>query len=312
MNTDNKLKKYFGEHLEKLGTKNKNIVVLDSDLENELNTLKFAKAFPERHFSIPESDRVMLGMATGMTIRKKQPWICGQGGAILGKGIDIIRNGICAPNLNIKIIISNIGLDNIENGSCRTTTEDIAILRCLPNMKIFTPSDQYELKEMMNYMASDFGPTTLRISSRCLESINDEKYVFTPGYPKTIYEGEKISIITYGSILSQALQAAKELTRKGISTKVINLATLSPLNKEKLAEMIQNCELIISVEDHNKKGGIGCIVSETMLKYSIASKLVKIGISCPIESGRYIEILEKHGINNKKIYEKARDNWMQN
>lgn len=305
------LRKHFGEYLEKLGAKHKNLVVLDSDLSNGLNTLLFAKNHPERHFSVPEAERAMLSMATGMTIRKKNPWVCARAGNLLGRALDILRNGVVSPNLNLKIILSDVGLGNLEHGACRTSTEDLAILRSLPNLKIFTPADQHELRAMMEFMTTDFGPTVMRIPAQCHEDIFDGNYIFNPGTPVIVRRGEQICLFSHGNMLQQTLQAASELMSKGLSAQVVNLPTPAPLDEEKLAEICTGFDLLLSVEDHSLQGGLGTILAELLQKKSLPARLVKLGLTAPVESGKYQEVLEKHGIGTKNIYETVREKWLQ-
>lgn len=310
MSDGNGLRKHFGEYLDKLGARHKNLLVLDSDLSNGLNTLLFAKNYPERHFSVPEQERAMLAMAAGMTVRKKIPWVCSRGGPLLGKAFDVLRNGISGPNLNLKIVLSDVGLGNLEHGSCQTTTEDLAMLRALPNLKIFTPSDQYELRSMMDFISLDFGPTVLRISARCQSQHNDTNYSFSPGQPVILRRGEQVCLFSHGNMLDQALQAASSLLAKGLSAQVVNLPSLSPLDEEKIAEICRNFDLILTIEDHSLQGGLGSLTAEILQRFQIGGKLVKLALSHPVESGKYQEVLEKHGLGAKNIYETVRENWL--
>lgn len=311
MSENSNLRKHFGEYLEKLGGKNKNLVILDSDLNASLNTLVFAKTFPERHFSLPQNNRSMLAMATGMTVRKKSPWVCASGGSLLGEAFDVLRNGICLPNLNVKIVLSDLGLCNIEQGIVKTTTEDLAVLQSLPNLKIFTPADQYELRAMMDYMTKDYGPTVLRICKKCDEDLYDGNYQFRPGHPVITKRGEQVCLFASGNMLRQALNASSELLSKGLSTQVVNLSSLAPLDEEKLADICRNFDLLVSVEDHNLKGGIGSRMADIILEKGIRGKLLKIGLSGLVDSGKYQEVLDRLGLGSRGIYESVRENWLQ-
>jgi transketolase len=311
MSETNILRKQFGEHLEKLGGKIKNLVVLDSDLSNGLYTLFFAKAFPDQHFSLPQSESSMLGMAAGMVVRKKVPWVCAESPALLGKALDIVRNGVALPNLNIKIVLSNVGLGNIKEGAAHTCTEDLAILKSIPNLKIFTPADQHELRAMMDFMSTDYGPTILRISHQCHTDLYDENYQFMEGEISIAKRGEQACLFTYGNMLHESLQAASKLQKRGLSVQVINLSSLAPLNEEHIADMCKNFDLIATVEDHNIHGGIGSTIAEILFHNNIKAKLIKMGLDTLPESGTYSEILQKNGLNSKKIYETFRENWLQ-
>lgn len=304
------LRKHFGEYLEKLGGKHKNLVVLDSDLSNNLNTLLFAKSFPERHFSSPQTERAMLGIATGMCVRKKSPWVCASGGALLGQALDILRNGITTPNLNIKIVLSEVGLSNIEQGIVKTTTEDLALLQSLPNLKIFTPADQHELRAMMDFMAKDYGPTVLRLCQQCPDDLYDNNYNFQEGKAIVTKHGDQVCLFAAGNMLRQALRASTKLLSKGLATQVVNVSCLNPLDEVPIAELCRNYELLVSIEDHNLHGGLGARIAEIMQKNNICTKLIKLGLTSSVESGKYQETLEKYTIGEKSIYETVRENWL--
>ena len=304
------LRKHFGEYLEKLGGKNKNLVVLDCDLSNNLNTLLFAKSFPERHFSLPQTERTGLAMATGMCVRKKSPWVCASGGALLGQALDVLKNGVSAPNLNIKIILSDVGLGNIEEGLTKTTTEDLAVLQSLPNIKIFTPADQYELRAIMDFMVNDYGPTVLRLGRKCQDDLYDSNYLFKEGQPVITKQGAQVCLFSSGNMLRQTLTASTELLSKGLSTQVINISSLQPLDESAIAELCRNYELILSVEDHNLHGGLGTRIAEIMQKNNICTRLIKLALSSGVESGKYQEVLDKHGLGSRSIYETVRENWL--
>lgn len=305
------LRKQFGEQLEKLGGKSKNLVVLDSDLSNGLYSLFFAKTFPERHFSIPNGESSMLGMAAGMIIRKKAPWVCAKAPALLGKALDILRNGIALPNLNVKIVLSDVGLGNVKEGTLHTTTEDLAILQSIPNLKVFTPADQFELKSIMEHMVNDYGPSVLRISHQCHNNIYDENYKFSEGEPRTVKRGDQACLFSYGNMLHESMKASSELRKKGLSVEVINIPCISNINEQTIIDKCKNFELAITVEDHNIFGGLGTKITEIFHRNDIKTKLITLGLKTLPESGKYSEILQKFGLDSHTIYETYRENWLQ-
>jgi transketolase len=310
MSDHTSLRKTFGEHLEKLGAKAKNLLVLDSDLSNNLYTLHFAKSFPERHFSLAIQESSMLAMAAGMAIRKKIPLVCAEAAPLLGKGFDMLRNAVAAPNLNIKIILSNVGLGNLEEGLPKTCTEDLAMLRTLPNLKIFTPADQFELRSMLDWLINDYGPAVIRLGKPCSENYFDSNYNFQAGEPVTVLNGEQICLFSYGCMLSESVKAANELAHRGVSTQVVNLSSLQPLNENKIVELIRNFETLVTVEDHSLNGGIGSLISDLMVKHGLGKKLIKIGLETIPDSGKYEDALSKYGLASKNIYENIRENWI--
>lgn len=303
------LRKTFGELLEKLGGKQKNLLVLDSDLSNSLYTLNFAKSFPEKHFTIGMSENSMLAMAAGMAMRKKIPFVCGETSELIGKGLDSIKNAICYPNLNIKIIGSNSEMTNSEEGTSHQSIEDIAILRTLPNLKILSPADSVELKAMLEFMIADYGPTFLRLPKQPLPNILEPNYQFELGEPVEILGGTQITIFSSGASLHQVLQTAADLESRAISTQVINISSLAPLNAEKIARICANTEMIVTVEQHSIHGGLGSIIGD-ILNDTTPRHIVKIGVTHAPESALYQEALNKAGLSSKQIYEVIRENWL--
>ncbi len=310
MTETSSLRKIFGEQLEKLGHKTKNLFVLDSDLSNNLYTLHFAKSFPDRHFTVELGESSMLAMAAGMAIRKKIVTVCAEASPLLGKGFDMLRNAIAVPNLNIKIILSNIGLGNLEEGVARTCTEDLAMLQTLPNLKIFTPTDQFELRSMLEWTINDYGPTVIRLGKHCLEDYLDSNYNFSPGRPIIIRRGEQICFFSYGCMLGEAYRAASELEHRGVSVQVISLSSIVPLNEEKIIELIQNYELLVTIEDHHLHGGIGSLISDLLVKHQLPKKLIKLGLNSPLEPGKYEDTLNKYNLSSKGIYASVKENWI--
>lgn len=302
------LRKSFGEYLEKLGTKQKNILVIDTDLKNSLYTLFFGKSYPERHFTLGLNEAIAPGVAAGMTVRKKIPFLCSEAAPLLGKGLDMLKNSVCLPNLNLKIVITGGGLANIEDGTPMTMTDDLAILQTLPNLKILCPIDQHELRSMMDFMISDYGPTILRIPRTANDGFYDSNYQFQLGEPVRFRNGDQISIISYGENISEIAKTCTELEKRGISAQIINLATISPLNSESLINLCINTELIVTVESHIKNGGISSLIQNIFLHKN--KKFLAINLDNLPESSKYQDALNRSGLSAKSIYESIREKWI--
>jgi transketolase len=310
------LRKTFGEYLEKLGGKYKNLAVLDSDLSNSLYSLTFAKSFPERHFTVGQGENAMLSMAAGLAARGKLPVVCGETAQLLNKGLDSLKNSIASPNLNIKIVGSNSGVSNAEEGSPRECVLDIALLNAIPNLKILCPADSIELKAMMDFMMTDFGPVFLRLPRHTLPNLYDQNYQFRLGQPEILKNGDKIVIFSYGHLLHEVLKTSSELASRGISSEVVNVPTLKPLQTEKILETCRLADLVFVVEDHLPQGGLGSIIIDLLYLNNPTGplpKVIKIALeSCPETAAHYEDALNKTGLCSKAIYEKIRESWVQN
>lgn len=309
------LRKITGETLEKLGGKHKNMIVLDSDLGNQLYSLNFAKSHPERHFSFSESEETMLAAAAGFTARKKVPFVCGEAAKILGKSSDMLRNSIIYPNLNVKILITGLGLANIDEGPIKCCFDDLSQLLPLPNLKIFTPADQNDLRSILEYAATDYGPTIIRIPKFPAATYLESNYQFTPGATVRLLPGHQIALVCSGGILNEVTQAAEELEKKGISVAIFHLSSLKPLNENDLADKLSSFEMIGIIEDHFQTGGLSHLVGAALARAQNQifnpSKLIPIALNQYPESSKYQDALNRHGLSAKAIYEKIRDAWTQ-
>ncbi len=303
------MQRIFGEHLEKLGNRHKNLVVLDSDLNNSLQTLKFARAFPERHFSTPMTQSTMLNMTTGMLVRGKLPVCCAKSLCLWGKGYETIRNSLSYNNLNLKLIGSNSGLCNNANSAHEHSIEDIALARLIPELKILSPADHNELRSMMDLCAEEFGLFYLRLTAAPQQQIYDQNYKFELGKANIVKSGEQICIFSTGTGVNLSLQAASELEKRGATVQVVNMSSIEPLDTAIIEKCAANFNLIVSVEEHHLSGGLGDAILNHLNKTN-PKKLLKIGIEGTPQAGSYQIALEKNRLNPKGIYEQIKEVWL--
>ena len=302
------LQKTFGETLQKLGTKYKNFVVIDCDLNNSLNTLSFAKAFPERHILLNFQENTAIEIANGLASKGKQVFVCSKSTHLLNS-LDKIKNLISYPNLNIKLIGADSGLSPAEEGHTQHCLNDIASISPLPNFKIFSPADSIQTKLITEFLVQDFGPSYLRLPSLpCPEIYDPAKPTFNFSSPDTIKQGEEVCIFTTGPIIIEVLKAATELDKKGITTKVINVSTISPLNNEQIEKLSEQSRLIITAEEHLRRGGLGSLIMESLNERK-PKKIHQFALESLGESGRYPDLLKKYQLDSKGLYEQIKNLW---
>ncbi len=304
------LGKVFGETLEKMGARFKNLVVLDSDLSNSCNSLFFAKSFPERHFTWAGSEASIINTATGMIPRGKIPLVCGKAAALIGRGFESIRNQIALNNLNIKIVGSHIGLSAVENGAHEMCLEDLSLIQTLPNLRILTPLDAQEMRSMVETMLSEFGPVYLRFTGIPVETVLENNYQFELGKTVTIREGAQICIFSYGIALHHCLEAAKELEKRGISTKVVNISSLEPLDLDQVKSNVNNSRLSVFVEEHHQIGSLGSKVILSSHDWDLR-RILMINTKDLAAHGSYVKTLEYHQLDPKGIYETIKNFWFE-
>ena len=287
-------RKAFGKALAELGAKNKNIVVLDADVSSSLYTGMFAEAFPERHFNFGIAEMNMVGAACGFAIRGKIPFACSFAVFSMGRAWEQARTSVGYGNFNVKIVGSHGGISVGEDGATHQALEDIACARVIPNFKVFCPSDATQTKSLMNFIVDDYGPTYLRLSRPPVPVIFDSSYKFRLGKSDVIKDGGDVCIFSIGMLTHSAIEAAKKLESQDISTAVIDMCSIKPIDEDLIIEYAKKCKFIVSAEDHNIIGGLGGAISEVLTsKYQ--KNLYRIGMEDVFgESGKFEDLYKKY------------------
>ena len=296
--------KAFGDKIVKMGSKYRNLVVLDGGYSTVLKTDRFEKIFSERHFNFGFSEQNMIGVAAGMSLRGKLPFVCSYAGYITGRAWEPIRNALCIPNLNVKIMGSHVGLLSGEDGPIHQALEDIAIMRTLTNMKIVSPADAIETELALEEILNDYGPTYIRLPSQDLPNVYGASHEFKLGHGDFLMFGQDITLVATGSMVNQCLLAAQKLKHRGFTVSVLNMSTIKPLDEKLLLESAKNSQTIITVEDHNTIGGLGSAVKEYLSEY-YPKKIHSIGMDKFAESGSPEGLYRKYGLNHESIFEYA-------
>jgi transketolase len=297
------LRDTFGDFLVEIGRKNKNIVVLDSDLSSSTRTYKFANNFPERFFNMGIAEQNMVGVALGLAISGKIPVVSGFSIFTTGRAWEFIRMA-CHDDLNIKIIATHGGIVG-EDGSTHNALEDLSLMSILPNLKVLVPSDSIELIQMLKYIFDAHGPFYIRLPRGAFPSIHGKNYVFSLGDPDILKEGNDYCLIGTGYGSSLGIESAGLLEKElNCSIKVINLPSIKPINEEKLIDELRSLKGVIIIEEHNTFCGFGSILSRIISQNeALPMKFVGINDSF-ISSGSREELLEANGLNTKNIKKK--------
>ena len=280
MNTDKKIatRQSYGEALKELGEINKNIVVLDADLSTATKTELFAKEFPERFFDMGISEQDMIGTSAGFATCGKIPYASTFAVFAAGRAYDQIRNSVCYPNLNVKICATHAGVTVGEDGASHQMIEDISMMRTLPNLKLFSPSDDTQTRFIIKEIANINSPCYVRLSRLSTPIIYDENEQFEMGKAKQIGEGEDATIFATGVCVSEALKAKEVLEKKGIFVRVVDVFSLKPVDKDTIIRCAKQTKRIITVEDHSIIGGLGSIICE-VLSEEYPCKVTRLGIN---------------------------------
>ena len=291
----------YGKALVRLGTENKDIVVLDADLSKSTKTSDFAKAFPQRFFDMGVAEQNMLGTAAGLAAAGKIPFASSFAMFATGRAFEQIRNSIAYPALNVKIAATHAGISVGEDGASHQTVEDIAIMRALPNMTVIVPADATETEMAVNAAVKIHGPIYLRLGRLALPVLFDENYRFEVGRANTVRDGSDVTVIACGLMVGEALQAAERLSVENISVRVINMHTVKPLDRDAITKAARETKAVVTAEEHNIIGGLGSAVAEVLTRtFPVVQEMVGVKDTFG-ESGVPAELLEKYGLTAKAI-----------
>ncbi|GAA0083705.1 transketolase family protein [Clostridium sp. CTA-7] len=296
----------YGAALAAIGRENENIVVLDADLSKSTKTNIFLNEFPDRFFNVGIAEQNLMGVAAGLANVGKIPFASTFAVFATGRAFEIIRNSICYPKMNVKIAATHAGITVGEDGGSHQSIEDIALMTALPNMTVIVPADDKEAMEAVKAAAEINGPVYLRFGRCATPDLYDENYKFEIGKGSLLKEGNDITIIATGMMVAKALDAAKILEEQGINARVINMATIKPIDEEIIIKAAKETKGIITAEEHSIIGGLGDTVSAVVCKNSPA-RVEKVGINDVFgESGTPDELMEKYKLTAEEIASRAK------
>ncbi|MCX5971875.1 MAG: transketolase family protein [Coprothermobacterota bacterium] len=293
----------FGKALVELGGKNDQVVVLDADLGSSTRADLFAKTFPERFFQMGIAEQNMMGVAAGLALSGKIPFVTSFATFVTKRACDQVAISIAYPNLNVKIIGAYTGLFSGHTGATHQAIEDISIMRGIPNIVIIDPADAEEMRQAVPVIADYRGPVYLRETRDEWPDIFGADYQFAIGKSTTIIEGQDASIIACGVMTSESIRAAAMLAKQGIKAQVINMSTIKPIDRQAIVTAAQQTGIIITAENHSIFGGLGSAVAEVLVE-ELPCWMRRVGIPDVFgESGSNQELMEKYGLSAKHIAE---------
>ena len=285
---------------------NENVVVLEADLGHATKSLKFKEVCPQRFFNMGIAEADMIGTAAGLAACGKVPFASTFSVFATGRAFDQVRNSVCYPNLNVKIVGTHAGITVGEDGGTHQAIEDIALMCSLPNMSIVVPSDDVEARAAVLAAAAYKGPMYLRMARVASPTYHNDSYVFTLGKGEIIREGSDLTIIACGLTVMKAMEAAEQLAKEGVSVRVINMHTIKPLDHKLVIESAEKTGKIITVEEANILGGLGSAVCETVSEYCPVP-VKRIGVRDIFgKSGNPDKLLQEYGLTAEHIIEEAR------
>ena len=296
----------FGAGLTELGQKNENVVALCADLIGSLKMDDFKKNHPDRFFQVGIAEANMIGLAAGMTIGGKIPFTGTFANFSTGRVYDQIRQSVAYSEKNVKICASHAGLTLGEDGATHQILEDIGLMKMLPGITVINTCDYNQTKAATLAIADHEGPVYLRFGRPVVPNFIPEDMPFEIGKAVVLSEGTDVTIVATGHLVWEALQAAEELEKDGISAEVINVHTIKPLDEETILKSVGKTGCIVTAEEHNYLGGLGESISGVLaLNKPTPQEFVAVNDVFG-ESGTPEALMEKYGLNAKSIIEKAK------
>ncbi len=298
----------YGEGLLLAGEKNKNVVALTADLSESTRADGFAKKFPERFVELGVAEQNLATVAAGMGVSGKIAFISSYATFSPGRNWEQIRTTIAFNDSNVKIAGHHTGFSVGPDGATHQALEDIALMRVLPNMKVFVPCDAIEARKATLAAAQIWGPIYLRFGREKTPIFTTEATPFLPGKLEVFWGSPKpaVAIIASGPIIGEALKAAMELKKRKIEVIVANCHTISPIDKEGIETLAKKAGAIVTVEEHQVRGGLGGAVAE-IVSGAHPVPMEFVGVKNTFgESGAPAELWQKYGMTAKDIVSAAR------
>ena len=298
----------YGEALVKYGKDNQNVVVLDADVSGSTKSAIFGKACPERFFNVGIAEANMTAMAAGMASVGKIPFINTFAVFLTTIGLLSARALGSYSKLPIKMVGAYGGMSDAFDGPSHHALEDIAIMRTLPNFKVFVPCDATETEWVVKNAIEDASPMYLRLSRDVFPDVYTEGETFEEGKGKVVREGKDATVIACGLMVGHALKAAEELAKDDIEIRVVDMFCIKPLDKELVVRCAKETGAIISAEEHSIIGGLGGAVAEALCAAGAQVPMGFVGTNdIHGECGPYAKLQEKYGFDAAAIVRKVKE-----
>lgn len=296
----------YGKVLVELGEKNDKVLVMDADLAAATKTGMFKKAFPDRFIDVGIAESNLMGVAAGLAATGHTVFASSFAMFAAGRAFEQVRNSIAYTNLNVKIGATHAGISVGEDGASHQCCEDIALMRSIPNMVILNPADDIEARLCVLSAAEHQGPVYMRFGRLAVPRVFDAHYKFEIGKGNILVEGTDVTIIATGLMVNEALAAAEALKTDGVSARVVNMATIKPIDRDIIMDSAVKTGAIVTAEEHSVIGGLGGAVAEVVCETNPVPVL-RVGVEDEFgKSGPALELLHIFGLDAAHIAEKAK------
>ena len=298
----------YGAALAELGALHDDLIVFDADLSNATKTDTFRKAFPARHFNCGIAEGNMMAVAAGAASMGLVPFASSFAMFAAGRAFEQVRNSIGYPRLNVKIGATHGGISVGEDGASHQCCEDFALMRSIPGMVVMSPADDVEARAMVKAAYEHQGPVYMRFCRFAAPVFHDEStFRFEIGRGEVLRDGNDVALIANGLLVYEALEAARLLAESGISARVIDMATVKPLDEELVLKAAAECGRIVTCEEHSVIGGLGEAVC-ALLSEKKPTPVKRVGVNDEFgHSGPAAALLKQFGLCAEHIAQVARE-----
>ena len=291
--------------LETVAGENEKIVAVANDSIGSSKLTGFRDKYPDRLVNVGIAEQNMVGVSAGLANGGKIPFVCGASPFLTGRGLEQIKADVCYSDTNVKLCGISSGMAYGELGATHHSIEDFAWIRALPNITVVAPADRNETAAATRWAATHVGPVFLRLSRVGVPDLLPEDHVFEPGKANLLRDGSDVTLIANGVLTHRAMAAAELLQAKGISARVLNMATVRPVDTEAITQAAEETGAIVTCEEHTIFGGLGSAVAETVVQNSpVPMKLLGVpGEFAPTGSANFL--LDHYGMSPQGIAENA-------
>jgi transketolase len=297
----------YGEALRDLGADHPDIVALDADLAKSTKSATFGEAFPDRFFNVGIQEANLVGMAGGMASCGKVPFISSFACFVILKGFDQLRMAVSYPRLNVKVVGSHGGISPGEDGASQQSVEDVALACALPHFVVCVPSDEHQMRAAVRAAYEHDGPVYIRSGRPKAPLVYDATPAdFAFGKATRVREGSDLTIIASGLMVAAGLVAADILEGDGVSARVVDMATIKPLDEDEVLAAAAETGAIVVAEEHLLHGGLGARVAQAVCRlHPVPMEFVGLDDTYA-ESGAPEALLRKYGLTADDIVAAAR------
>ena len=298
----------YAKYLVELGAKHPQIIALEGDLKESTQSIQFQEAYPDRFIDCGIAEQNMVGVAAGLALGGKIPFVHSFACFISMRAIEQVRTSVAYPRLNVKFVVSHGGISPGTAGTTHHAIEDIAIMRAIPNMTVLVPGDAKEVRQCIDAAMTIDGPVYVRLGASDTEDVYGDNDNFALGKATTLREGNDATIITTGMMVHEVVAAADILRKDhGINARVLQMASIKPIDRDAILYAARETGRIVTVEEHTVLGGLGGAVAEVVSEIGCA-KVIRIGINdhfCGIGSATCL--MQEEGLSVENIVKTVRD-----